>query len=61
MITNDNRLSIHSDQVEIDVTVNQQENYLNNRHIYFVIENHEDTDYSNILVRQTESNNCVLF
>ena len=62
IISNDNRLIIHSDPMEIDVTVHQQENYTNNRHIYFVVESHKQNDYSNILVRPIESNhNCVLF
>jgi hypothetical protein len=60
--TNNNQLIIHSDQMEINLTVNQQENYINNRHIYFVVDSHRQNDYSKILVQPIESNNkCVLF
>ncbi|CAF1124030.1 unnamed protein product [Rotaria magnacalcarata] len=62
IMTNNNRLIIHYDQIEINIVVNQQENYLNNRHIYFVVDSHKQNDYSNIFVRPIESsNNCVLF
>lgn len=61
IITNNNHLIIHSDQMEINIIVNQQESYLNNRHVYFVVDSHKQNDYSNIFVRTIEStNNCVL-
>jgi hypothetical protein len=61
-LTNENHLIIHSDQIEGNVIVNQQENYINNRHIYFVVDSHRQNDYTNVLVRSIESNNkCVLF
>ena len=61
-LTKENHLIINSDQIEGDLIVNQQENYINNRHIYFVVDSHRQNDYSNILVRSIQANNkCVLF
>ncbi|CAF3465211.1 unnamed protein product [Rotaria sp. Silwood1] len=61
MITHSNHLIIDSDQFKINIIVNQQENYLNNRHIYFIVDSHKQNDYSNIFVRSIEStNNCTV-
>ncbi|CAF1080535.1 unnamed protein product [Rotaria sordida] len=57
MITQNNHLIIHTNEIEINIIVNQQENYLNNRHIYFIVDSHKQNDYSNILVRPIESTN----
>ncbi|CAF0814462.1 unnamed protein product [Adineta steineri] len=59
--TNNHHLIIHSDQIETNIIVQQQENSINNRHIYFVVHSHRQNDYSMILVQSTNSNNkCVL-
>ena len=60
-LSNDHQLIIHSNQIEGRLFVTQQENYLNNRHIYFVVRSLQQNDYSNVLNRSIESNSkCVL-
>ncbi|CAF0934674.1 unnamed protein product [Adineta ricciae] len=57
-LTDMNRLVIHSDQVEANLLVKQQENH---RQTYFIVDSHRQNDYSNVLLRSAESNNrCVI-
>ncbi len=57
-LINTNCLIIHSNQIQINLIVNQQEN---NSHIYFIVDSHRQTDYSNILVQPIEpKNTCII-
>ncbi len=58
-LINNNRLIIHSNQMEINLLVYQQEN---NHHMYFIVDNHRQNDYSNLLLRSIETKNtCIIF
>ncbi|UJR28766.1 hypothetical protein I4U23_009992 [Adineta vaga] len=58
ILSTNHYLVIHSDQIQANLLVKEQENI---RHIYFVVDSHRQNDYSNIFIQSNESNNkCMI-
>lgn len=57
-ISNNNRLIINSNEIQVNINVYQENN---NHHCYFIVNSHRENDYSNILFQPIErQNTCVV-